>query len=122
VTNSNRRANPRCPLPAPRALHDRTRVAFGTADRSGVAGAAMSRHDDGLVLGGAATLAPHRGSGAQTALLRAFHAALATRDLGRRGVKLAAATAAPGSPSLRNMACAGFAGHPRRAWRSRLSE
>ncbi|QNK83305.1 hypothetical protein [Nakamurella sp. PAMC28650] len=70
----------------------------------------------------AGILAPHRGSGAQTALLRAFHAALATRDLGRRGVKLAAATAAPGSPSLRNMACAGFAVHPRRAWRSRLSE
>lgn len=84
-----------------------------------VAGAAMSWHEDGLVLGGAATLGSHRGLGAQTALLRAFQAELATRDLARvGGAMLAAATAAPDSPSLRNMERAGFAVHPRRAWRS----
>jgi hypothetical protein len=92
-------------------------------DDEPVAGAAMSWHEDGLVLGGAATLAPHRGSGAQTALLRAFQADLATRDLARSsGAMLAAATAAPDSTSLRNMQRAGFAIHPRRAWRSGPSE
>lgn len=84
-----------------------------------VAGAAMSWHEDGLVLGGAATLESHRGLGAQTALLRAFQMELATRDLSRGGGPLlAAATAAPDSPSLRNMERAGFTIHPRRAWRS----
>jgi hypothetical protein len=92
-------------------------------DDEPVAGAAMSWHGDGLVLGGAATLAPHRGSGAQTALLRAFQVDLAMRDLARQGgVTLAAATAAPDSSSLRNMERAGFAVHPRRAWRSGPSE
>ena len=88
-------------------------------DDEPVAGAAMSWHEDGVVLGGAATLEPHRGSGAQTALLRAFQADLATRDLAGRGrAMLAAATAAPDSPSLRNLERAGFTVHPRRAWRS----
>lgn len=88
-------------------------------DDEPVAGAAMSLHSDGLVLGGAATLVARRGSGAQTALLRAFATDLKVRALADRGtVAIAAATAAPGSPSLRNLERAGFAIRPRRAWRS----
>lgn len=87
-------------------------------DDEPVAGAAMSLHSDGVVLGGAATLVGRRGSGAQTALLRALVTNSEVRPLAGRGpAAIAAATAAPGSPSLRNMARAGFAIRPRRMWR-----
>lgn len=92
-------------------------------DEEAVAAAAMTSHDDGVVLGGAATIARHRGSGAQTALLHARLAECASRDLvPPSSAMLAAATAAPGSPSLRNLERAGFTVRPRRAWRRRQSE
>jgi GNAT superfamily N-acetyltransferase len=64
------------------------------------------------VLGGAATLPAARGAGAQTALL-AHRLSLA----GHLGAPLATATAAPGSPSIRNLAGAGFTIVERTAWR-----
>ncbi|MCC2333875.1 GNAT family N-acetyltransferase [Cellulomonas wangsupingiae] len=76
-----------------------------------VAAAAMSLHDDVAVLGGAATLPTHRSCGAQTALLHSRLAAAAAA--GARG---AVATAAPGSPSVRNLARNGFTVHLRRSW------
>lgn len=88
-------------------------------DDQPVAGAAMSWHAGGVVLGGAATLAPHRGAGAQSALLRArLRDAAVCGSTHPSGVVLAAATAAPGSPSSRNLQRAGFAVNQRRVWRT----
>ena len=68
-----------------------------------IAAAALSVHRTGVVLGGAATLAGQRGHGAQRALLHhRIGVAAAT------GADLATATAAPESPSVRNLARAGF--------------
>lgn len=103
-----------------RAEHSSEEVSAFVAwiDDEPVAAAAMSLHGECLVLGGAATLAARRGSGAQTALLRAIAMNPKVRALGDRDTPaIAAATAAPGSPSLRNMERAGFAIYPRRAWR-----
>lgn len=95
------------------------RAYLAWSDNDPVAAAAMSWHDEGVVLGGAATLKSHRGLGAQTALLGALQAELtSSRALTlESGSLIAAATAAPDSPSLRNMQRTGFEVHPRRAWR-----
>lgn len=77
-----------------------------------LAAAAMSLHITGTVLGGAATLPAARGSGAQTSLL-SHRLCLAAE----RGVSLAAATAAPESPSISNLARLGFTIVERTAWR-----
>ncbi|QSB13443.1 hypothetical protein JQS43_17775 [Natronosporangium hydrolyticum] len=82
-----------------------------------VAAAAMSLHGDVAVLGGAATLPAARGTGAQLALLhhrlhRAAHA----------GYTAATASAAPDSPSFRNLIRAGFASWSRVGWRSLPAE
>ena len=74
--------------------------------------AAMSRHHDVAVLGGAATLSQARGAGAQSALLRQR-----LRVARALGCRVAAATAAPGSPSVRNLARLGFTIVERTAWR-----
>ncbi|MGH3276183.1 MAG: GNAT family N-acetyltransferase, partial [Streptosporangiaceae bacterium] len=76
-----------------------------------VAAAAFSVHGDVAVLGGAATVAGARGSGAQTALLhyRLSQAAAA-------GAQAATVTAAPASVSARNLARAGFTMHSRCSW------
>jgi GNAT superfamily N-acetyltransferase len=77
-----------------------------------LAAAAMSLHTTGAVLGGASTLPAARGTGAQTALL-AYRLSLAEG----LGVSLATATAAPGSPSIRNLTKLGFTIVERTAWR-----
>ncbi|MPQ99239.1 hypothetical protein GB931_15200 [Modestobacter sp. I12A-02628] len=76
-----------------------------------VAAAALSLHGDVAVLGGSSTLPAHRGRGGQTALLHARLAAACGA-----GATLATATAAPGSPSARNLAQAGSTVHERPAW------
>jgi GNAT superfamily N-acetyltransferase len=76
------------------------------------AAAAMSLHPTGAVLGGASTLPAARGTGAQAALL--VHRLQLVRTL---GVPLAAAAAAPGTPSIRNLAKLGFTIVERTAWR-----
>lgn len=81
-------------------------------DSQPAAAAAMSLHGNTVVLGGASTLAHARGTGAQTALLR--HRLHVARTL---GCSLATATAAAGSPSLRNLARLGFTVVERTAWR-----
>lgn len=87
-------------------------------DDEPIAGAAMSVHSDGLVLGGSATLPDRRGVGAQTALLRSFATSPEVRALAHRETTaIATATAAPASPSLRTMSRAGFTIRPRRGWR-----
>lgn len=97
-----------------RAEHAHPRVRGFMAFRNGhpLAAAAMSFHRKGAVLGGASTLPAARGSGAQTALLAhrlqlasVFHA------------PLVAASAASGSPSIRNLAGLGFTIVERTAWR-----
>lgn len=77
-----------------------------------LAAAAMSLHPTGAVLGGASTVPAARGDGAQSALLR--HRLRLARTL---GAPLAAATAAPGTPSVRNLAKLGFTVVERTAWR-----
>lgn len=76
-----------------------------------VAAAAFSVHGTAAVIGGAATLPVARGRGAQTALLqhRLDRAAQA-------GAAMAVATAAPGSPSARNLTRAGFRMLDRTGW------
>ncbi|TFD50286.1 hypothetical protein E3T55_10315 [Cryobacterium frigoriphilum] len=97
-----------------RAEHARAEVrafiAFG--DSVPLAAAAMSAHRTGAVLGGASTLSMARGAGAQSALL--MHRLRVARDI---GCPLAAASAAPGSPSIRNLARLGFTVVDRTAWR-----
>ncbi len=77
-----------------------------------LAAAAMSLHPTGAVLGGASTLPSARGTGAQAALLT-HRLQLATNF----ECPLATATAAPGTPSFRNLAKLGFAIVERTAWR-----
>lgn len=79
-----------------------------------LAAAAMSIHATGAVLGGACTLSTARGTGAQSALLA--HRLRLAEGL---NIQLAAATAAPGSPSIRNLAKLGFTIVERTAWRRR---
>ena len=76
-----------------------------------IAVAACSIHDDVVVIGGAATLRPARGRGAQAILLSVRLAAAVSA-----GCTLAVATASPGSPSLRNLVRAGFTVHMRPAF------
>ncbi|MCW2583698.1 MAG: family N-acetyltransferase [Klenkia sp.] len=76
-----------------------------------VAAAAMTVQHGVAVLGGAATLPTHRGSGIQRALL--VHRLRAAEEA---GAVMATATAAPASPSLRNLERTGFDLHLRRAW------
>jgi hypothetical protein len=76
-----------------------------------VAAAAFSVHGTVAVIGGAATLPQARGRGAQTALL---HHRLA--QAAQAGARTAAATAAPGSASARNLARAGFSVLNRTGW------
>lgn len=85
-------------------------IAF--CDERPLAVAAMSLHDGVVVLGGASTLPAARGAGAQSALL-----SHRLRLAGALGCTLAAATAAPGSPSVRNLARLGFTIVERTAWR-----
>ncbi|MBG6185492.1 GNAT superfamily N-acetyltransferase [Arthrobacter sp. CAN_A214] len=73
--------------------------------------AAMSLHPTGAVLGGASTLPAARGRGAQTALLS--HRVQLARTL---GLPLVTATAAPGTPSIRNLAKLGFTIVERTGW------
>jgi hypothetical protein len=84
------------------------------ASRNGrpLAAAAMSLHPTGAVLGGASTLPAARGTGAQRTLL-AYRLSLAAE----LGASLATATAAPGSPSISNLAKLGFTVVERPAWR-----
>jgi len=98
-----------------RAEHALPAIRGFLASRNGqpLAAAAMSLHATGAVLGGASTLPAARGTGAQTALLA--HRLSLAEDL---GVSLAAATAAPRSPSVRNLTKMGFTVVERTAWRS----
>lgn len=77
-----------------------------------LAAAAISLHLTGAVLGGASTLPAARNTGAQAALL--IHR---LRLLETLGISLATATAAPGAPSIRNLAKLGFTIIERTAWR-----
>lgn len=77
-----------------------------------LAAAAMSVQNAVAVLGGASTLPTARGAGAQSALLG--HRIRVARAF---GCPLAAATAAPRSPSVRNLARLGFTIVERTAWR-----
>jgi len=77
-----------------------------------VAAGAMSLHHGVAVLGGAATVPAARGLGAQTALLQ-FRLRMAEVA----GCVAATATAAPDSPSSRNLAQAGFTVCLRQGWR-----
>lgn len=97
-----------------RAEHTLPEVRGFIAFRDGqpLAAAAMSLHPTGAVLGGASTLPTARGMGAQSALLK--HRLRLARTL---GVPLAAATAVPGGPSIRNLAKLGFTVVERTAWR-----
>ena len=81
-----------------------------------LAAAAMSSHSTGAVFGGATTLPAARGTGAQSALL-AYRLQLAKT----LGIPLVTATAAPGAPSIRNLARLGFTIVERTAWRLRPS-
>ncbi|WP_139306858.1 GNAT family N-acetyltransferase [Modestobacter sp. DSM 44400] len=81
------------------------------ADGKPVGAAAMSVHGRTAVLGGAATLPHHRGCGVQAALLG--HRLRAARCA---GAVAATATAAPGSPSARNLVRSGFHLEPRTGW------
>ncbi|MGO4229989.1 hypothetical protein AB4Y72_14080 [Arthrobacter sp. YAF34] len=83
-------------------------------DNQPLAAAAMSIHATGAVLGGACTLSTARGAGAQSALLS--HRLRLAESL---NIQLSAATAAPGSPSIRNLAKLGFTIVERTAWRRR---
>jgi GNAT superfamily N-acetyltransferase len=87
------------------AGHRDPRVRRFAAWREGamVAVAALSVHGAVAVLGGAATLPAWRGKGAQGALLR--HRLRVAREA---GCLQATATAAPASPSARNLERAGF--------------
>jgi GNAT superfamily N-acetyltransferase len=77
-----------------------------------VAAAAFSAHDNGIVLGGAATVPAARRSGAQTALLNhRLNQAVAG------GAKAVVVTAAPDSASLRNLVRAGFTMRCRPGWK-----
>ncbi|WP_147916661.1 hypothetical protein [Ruania zhangjianzhongii] len=76
-----------------------------------LAAAAMSVHTTAAVLGGAATLPAARGAGAQTALLA--HRLRLVEALGR---PVAAATAAPGTASVRNLDALGFTIVERSVW------
>lgn len=81
-----------------------------------VAAGAMSLHRDVAVLGGAATVPAARGLGAQTALLQ-----YRLRMAEVAGCVAATATAAPNSPSTRNLAQAGFTVWLRQGWRRSAS-
>lgn len=85
---------------------------IASRDETPFAAAAMSLHATGAVLGGASTLPEARDTGAQSALL-AFRLSLAAQ----LGASLAAATAAPGSPSISNLTRMGFTIVERSAWR-----
>lgn len=87
------------------------RFAVQRMDRM-IAVAGMTMHGGVAVLGGAATLPEARGKGAQGALLR--HRLAVARQT---GCDLAVATAAPSSPSLRNLERSGFQIHNRVSWR-----
>lgn len=76
-----------------------------------VGAAALSRHGEWVVLGGAATLPQQRGTGIQAALLRHRLGVAATA-----GARFATATAAVDSPSGRNLVRAGFRVVLRTAW------
>ena len=97
-----------------RAEHALPAIRGFIASRNGqpLAAAAMSLHPSGAVLGGAATVPAARGTGAQRALL-AYRLARAAE----LGASLATATAAPGSPSISNLAKLGFTVVERPAWR-----
>lgn len=76
-----------------------------------VGAAALSRHGQWVVLGGAATPPDYRGTGIQSALLQ-HRLDIAART----GAKFATATAAADSPSARNLERAGFQIVQRTAW------
>jgi hypothetical protein len=76
-----------------------------------IAAAAMTVHGDVAVLGGASTLRPHRGKGAQPRLLGHRLRIAADADC-----TLAVATAVPGSISATNLTRAGFTFHLRPTW------
>lgn len=100
-----------------RAEHLLPAVRGFVASRGGqpLAAAAMSIHPTGAVLGGASTLHAARGTRAQSALLAyRLHVAEALN------IPLATATAAPGTPSIRNLARLGFTIVERTAWRRRF--
>lgn len=96
-----------------RAEHSLPLVRGFIASRHGqpLAAAALSLHPTGAVLGGAATIPTARGTGAQSALLT--HRLRLVETL---GVPMAAATAAPGTASLRNLTKLGFTIVERTAW------
>ncbi|GAA1114880.1 hypothetical protein [Arthrobacter flavus] len=91
--------------------HPMVRGFIGSRNNQPLAAAAMSLHPTGAVLGGASTLSNARGSGAQTALLT--HRLQLVRAL---EIPLVTATAAPGTPSIRNLARLGFTIVERTAW------
>lgn len=88
------------------------------ASRNGqsLAAAAMSLHPTGAVLGGASTLPAARGTRGQAALLAHRLHVVETLNL-----PMATATAAPGTPSIRNLARLGFSIVERTAWRHRFA-
>lgn len=100
-----------------RAEHALPAVRGFVAARDGhpLAAAAMSLHPTGVVLGGASTLHAARGTRAQAALL--IHRLQLANTL---NIPLATATAAPETPSIRNLARLGFTIVERTAWRHRL--
>ncbi|UON90904.1 hypothetical protein MUK71_09650 [Arthrobacter zhangbolii] len=91
--------------------HPMVRGFIASRNDEPLAAAAMSVHPTGAVFGGASTLSAARGAGAQAALLA--HRLRQTRAL---GIPLATATAAPGAPSIRNLARLGFTIVERTAW------
>jgi GNAT superfamily N-acetyltransferase len=94
------------------AEHRAAAVSRFLVDRTApVAAGAMTVHGDVVVVGGAATLPAHRGTGAQSALLR-HRLAIAARA----GCTLAVATAEPDSTSAANLRRAGFRTVRRAAW------
>lgn len=105
-----------------RAEHTLPAVRGFIASRGGrpLAAAAMTLHPTGAVFGGASTLRVARGAGAQSALLS--HRLHITKAL---NIPLATATAAPGTPSARNLSRLGFTLVERTAWcrraRSRMA-
>lgn len=92
--------------------HPMVRGFIASRNNQPLAAAAMSLHPTGAVFGGASTLSTARGTGAQSALLT-YRLQLA-RAL---DIPLATATAAPGAPSIRNLARLGFTIVERTAWR-----
>lgn len=99
-----------------RAEHTLPAIRGFIASRGGqpLAAAAMSIHPTGAVLGGASTLHAARGTHAQSGLLiHRLHVAKALN------ISLTTATAAPGTPSIRNLARLGFTIVERTAWRHR---